>query len=101
MGKSSTYGNLSILEHEVDQTSQIQVENRRVGRSEKVHRKNRFDRGEKIGKVYKSKQVSRIAKGGKISRANRLERVKGEKNRYVTINRKKVEKAEITETNEQ
>ncbi len=69
--ESSTCRDLSRFEHDVDQTSQIGVENGGVGRG---------------GRVGRANQV------GKVGRA------RGERNRCVTTNRTRVEEAGIAET---
>ena len=107
LGESSTRQDLSRFEHNVDQTSQIGVENSRVGRGGRVNRTNKggrankTDRSERVGRANRGERVSRTTRGGRVGRANQVGKVgraRGEKNRSVITNRTRAEEAGIAET---
>ncbi len=106
LGESSTCRDPSRFEHDIDQTSQIAVENGRVGRSGRVNRTNRggrankADRGRRVGRANNGGRISSTARCGRVGRANqvgKVRRAKGERNRFVTTNRTRVEEAGIAE----
>lgn len=68
----------------MDQISEIKIRNYGVDRNKNIRR---TDRDEKVCRASKGKQVSKSTRDGRVNGADRFERIKREKNRFVIINR--------------
>ena len=101
LGESSTRRDPSRFEHEAGQIPQVGVENGRVNRANRGGRVDGVDRGERVGRVDRDRRVNKTTRRkrvGKASRICRVERTRGERNRSVTINKTRVEKARTIES---
>lgn len=92
---------LSKFEHEVDQKSQTEFENHRVGRGKRLNKNSRVNKSRSIDKTNKGRKASRTIRVRRVDRAGWVRRVRRERNRSVITNRTRVKKAEIAETDKQ